>query len=127
MNLQKLKASEIAAWREKQKAEQGGKCALTGWYLGEKSAADHCHKTGMMRSTLSGWANSTLGRVENWANRIGGGIAPAAFLRACADYIEYHEKNPSFVFHPLHKTPEEKKAAAKAKAATARKLKKAAQ
>ena len=115
------------AWRARQKAEQGGRCPITGWYLGEKMAADHCHKTGMMRATLNPWANSTLGRVENWANRIGGGIPPAQFLRACADYIERYELNPSFILHPTHKSPEEKKEAAKVKAAKARKLKKATQ
>lgn len=125
--MHKLKQTDIASWREKQKTEQGGKCPLTGWYLGDKCAADHDHKSGMMRATLGGWANSTLGRVENWANRIGGGIPPAQFLRACADYIEYHEQHPSFVFHYLHKTPEEKKLATKVKAAARRKLLKAAQ
>jgi hypothetical protein len=94
--------------------------------LGEKCAADHDHKTGLMRGTLSGWANSTLGRCENWANRIGGGIPPAAFLRMCATYIEHYENNPNFVVHPLHKTPDEKKEARKVKAAATRKLKKAA-
>lgn len=122
----KLKASEIAEYRENQKVTQGGKCPITGWYLGDKVAADHCHKTGMMRATLPTWVNSTLGRVENWAGRVGGGIPPAQFLRACADYIEHYENNPSFVFHYLHKTPEEKKLATKVKAAARRKLKKAA-
>jgi hypothetical protein len=80
----------------------------------------------MMRATLPTWVNSTLGRVENWANRIGGGIPPAEFLRKCADYIEYHEQHPSFVFHYLHRTPEEKKEATKIKAAARRKAKKVA-
>jgi hypothetical protein len=88
--------------------------------------ADHCHKSGMMRATLPRWVNAVLGRVENWAGRVGGGTPAPLFLRKCADYIEYYELNPSFVFHPLHKTPEEKKEAAKKRAAVRRKAKKEA-
>lgn len=52
-------------------------------------------------------------------------MSPATFLRKCADYIEHYEIAPSFVFHPTHKTPEEKAVARKKKAALRRKAKKA--
>lgn len=65
---------------------------------------------------LHSWANSTLGRIENWARRIGGGLAPADFLRRCAAYIEWHERNPSFLLHHTYKTPEERKEATKLRA-----------
>ena len=127
MTFKKLKAADLAEYREKQKATQGGKCPITGWYLTNDVVADHCHKTGMMRATLPRWVNAVLGRVENWAGRVGSGVSAPAFLRACADYIEHYELFPSFVFHPTHKTPEEKKAAAKKRAAARRKAKKAAE
>lgn len=94
--------------------------------MSDDVAADHCHKTGMMRATLPRWVNAVLGRVENWAGRCGSGVTPVAFLRKAADYIEHYERFPTFVFHPLHKTPEEKKEAAKKKAAAKRKAKKEA-
>jgi len=75
---------------------------------------------------LHSWANSTLGRVENWARRIGGGIAPADFLRRCAAYIEWHEHNPSFLLHHTHKTTEAKAEVRRKKAAAARKAKREA-
>lgn len=127
MNLKKLKAAELAAYREEQAAKQGGKCPITGWYLGKDIVADHCHKTGMMRAALPRWVNAVLGRVENWAGRVGCGVDAPVFLRACADYIDHYRNNPSFVFHPDHKTPEEKKEAAKKRAAKRRADKKAAQ
>jgi len=126
MTFQKLKQSELAGHRAKQKAEQGGKCPITGWYLTGDIAADHCHKSGMMRATLPRWVNAVLGRVENWAGRVGSGITPQMFLRACADYIEHYQTHPSFVFHPLFKTPEERKAATKKKAKARRDAKKVA-
>jgi hypothetical protein len=126
MSFRKLKATELAAWRTEQKAQQGGKCPITGWYMSEDVVADHCHKSGMMRATLPRWVNAVLGRVENWAGRVGGGQNAPEFLRKCAAYIEHYELNPSFVFHPLHKTPEEKKEAAKKRAAVRRKAKKEA-
>jgi hypothetical protein len=95
--------------------------------MSEDVVADHCHKSGMMRATLPRWVNAVLGRVENWAGRVGGGQNAPEFLRMCAAYIEHYERNPSFVFHPLHKTPEEKKEAAKKRAAVRRKAKKEAQ
>lgn len=119
--MRKLKQSELAAWRAQQITEQNGKCPISGWNLGEKSAADHCHITGNMRSTLPIWVNAQLGRIENAARRVGMGTNVPQFLRACAAYVEFHNENPSFVIHHTFKTPEEKKEATKARAAAKRK------
>ncbi|WP_320535308.1 endonuclease domain-containing protein [Robbsia andropogonis] len=125
--LRKLKATELAAWRAQQISEQDGKCPISGWFIGvDKAAADHCHKTGMMRSTLANWVNSNLGRIENAATRIGGGVHVPTFLRACAAYIEFWDENPSNVFHPSHKSPEEKAEAARIKRNAAARKKRAA-
>lgn len=124
MTLRKLKQSEIAAWRAQQRLDQNGICPISGWGLDATGiAADHCHKTGMMRATLPTWVNAQLGRIENAANRVGGGTYAPDFLRKCADYIEYHSRHPSFVLHPTFKTPDEKKEAAKKRAAATRKKK----
>jgi hypothetical protein len=126
MTFKKLKASELAEYREERRRQQGGRCPITGWFLTEDIVADHSHKSGMMRAALPRWVNAVLGRVENWAGRVGSGVSAPEFLRKCADYIEYYDLYPSFVFHPTHKTPEEKKQAAKGRAAKRRKAKKAA-
>lgn len=112
MTLQRLKASELPEYRAEKLAEQGGVCPLTGWRISPADAvADHCHTTGMHRAVLHKWANSTLGRVENWAKRIGGGLSAPEFLRRCAAYIEHFDQHPSFLIHHTHKTPEERKEA----------------
>jgi hypothetical protein len=127
MSLRKLKASELPAYRAEALQKQHGKCALTGWTLRpEDAVADHCHKTGLHRAILAGWANSTLGRVENWAGRIGGNMKPSDFLRRCAAYIDYFEANPTEYLHHTHKTPDEKKEAARLKRNKAARAKTAA-
>lgn len=90
-------------------AEQKGICPITGQPLGDDVVLDHCHSTGMVRAVLPRWTNAVLGRLENWSNRLGGGVDPIKFLRGVADYIEFHQQYPSGVLHPTHKTEAEKR------------------
>lgn len=124
--MRRLKQSEVAAWRARQTIEQNGLCAITGRPLDpSKSAADHDHANGMMRGTLGTWVNAQLGRIENAARRLGGvpPIGVPEFLRRCAEYLDFHAKNPSNVLHHTYKSPEEKAEARKKKAAATRKRK----
>jgi hypothetical protein len=107
--------------RKKLAAQQRNTCPITGQTLGSDIVADHDHKTGMIRGVLPRWVNSVLGRLENWANRVGNGTDPVQFLRGCADYIEYHRDHPSGLIYPTHKTPEERKAATALRAKLRRK------
>ncbi|APU00314.1 endonuclease VII [Ralstonia phage RS-PII-1] len=100
-------------------AQQGNKSPLTGNEITDP-VLDHCHKTGSIRAVLNRWENAVLGRLENWANRIGNGVEPIAFLRACADYIEHHKANPNPIQYPTHKTEAEKKELRAKKAREAR-------
>lgn len=89
-------------------AEQRGVSPLTGNEVTDP-VVDHCHKTGRVRAVLNRWENSVLGRLENWSARIGNGVDPIKFLRACADYIEHHRSNPNEIIYPTFKTEAEKK------------------
>ncbi|BAP15827.1 endonuclease VII [Ralstonia phage RSJ2] len=75
---------------------------------------DHCHGHGGIRATLGRWNNGVLGKIENWANRLGADPAtgqrlePWVYLRNIADYLEKHA-TPQFKYsHPTHKTEREK-------------------
>lgn len=81
---------------------------------------DHCHKTGHVRAVLQRWTNGVFGRLENWASRLGGDTDPVQFLRASADYIEFHRDNPGEWLYPTHKTEAEKRDARNAKVRKAR-------
>jgi hypothetical protein len=103
-----LTSSTLGPFRKKLAAQQGNKSPLTGNDITDP-VLDHDHKTGSVRAVLNRWENSVLGRLENWSARIGNGVEPIAFLRACADYIEKHKRDPNPITYPTHKTEAEKK------------------
>ncbi|QVE65534.1 DNA endonuclease VII [Ralstonia phage vB_RsoP_BMB50] len=110
-------------------AMQKGLSPITGRPITD-AVMDHCHKTGDCRGVLQRWENAVLGRLENWASRLGGDppIGDVEFLRGVADYLERTRANPTGVIYPTHRTPAEKKQASLEKArkarVAARKLKK---
>lgn len=126
MSLVKIKQSELPELREIQAEQQGGKCPITGYLLGDDKVADHCHKTGMHRGTLPSWVNSRLGKIENAARAMGKHLSIPATLRACASYIEQYEREPTYLIHHTYKTPDEKKEAARLKRNKAARAKRAA-
>jgi hypothetical protein len=64
--MDKLKSTEVIAFRLRVWEEQGQRCAITGQKLAFKDAVlDHCHKTGECRGVLHRGVNSMLGKIEN--------------------------------------------------------------
>lgn len=112
---QRLKASELPAWRTMQEIRQAGRCLLCGGALGANPVADHCHSTGVLRAVLHRGCNALLGKIENNYRRYGvtptqlKGISPriAAYLKA--DYL-------GRPLYPTHKTEDEKRLARNKKA-----------
>lgn len=114
----RLVASMVKAKRKQLAAMQAGIDPLTGYKLSDdpsKLVLDHCHRSGFIRATLDRWNNGVLGKIENWANRIGADPAtgvkiPAwTYLRNIADYLELHEASQhNGLLHPTHKTEREK-------------------
>lgn len=127
MSLSKLPASKLPEYRAAKLAEQNGRDPISGWIIPpDKAAADHCHTTGFHRAILATWTNSRLGKIENAAKAMGTGLPIPEVLRRCAAYIEHFNNNPTFLLHHTHKTPEEKKEAARIKRNAAAKAKRAA-
>lgn len=106
--MKRLTASMLKPKRAQMLKEQGGISPITGLAVTDP-VLDHCHKTGNIRAVLNRWENAVLGRLENWAARLGGGVDPIKFLRAVADYLEHHAKYPVGILHPTHRTEEEKR------------------
>lgn len=130
MSLEKLPASKLPEYRKQKLAEQNGRDPITGWRIDpEKAAADHCHMTGFHRAILGSWTNSRLGKIENAAKAMGTGLPIPEVLRRCAAYIEFFDKNPTYLLHHTYKTPDERKEATRVKrnaAARARRAEKKA-
>lgn len=103
----------------KMQREQNNSSPITGLPITDP-VLDHDHETGSVRAVLNRWENSVLGRLENWAQRIGKGVDPITFMRKCADYIEFHKKFPADLKYPTFKTESEKRDLRNKKAREAR-------
>ena len=120
--MKKLKYAEIKPTREQKLKEQNGICAICGQPVAlEQAALDHNHTTGAIRQVLHLSCNAFLGKIENNYRRFGV-TDLEKFLSGVASYLERHAyvEPGALVRHPTHKTPEEKKAAAKKKRAKAK-------
>jgi hypothetical protein len=101
-----IKTNEIAKYRKMFAMKQKYRCAVCSASIAAGiTALDHCHKTGMLRSTLCGTCNRNEGKVKKAmtymaAKNHKAWEDPVAWLRALADYIEYHKENPSGIIHP---------------------------
>lgn len=104
----RLKAKEVKAFRVKQLDKQGGVCPLCLRKIKQgEDVLDHNHKTGYCRGTLHRGCNSMLGKIENAMVRYGL-TDPASFqsfMANCYDYIN----GDLGIFHPTHRTDEEKR------------------
>lgn len=121
----RLKTTEIAPYRLNIASEQGNKCKLCKLPLGigaDRPVLDHDHHTGHIRGVLHSGCNAMLGKVENNYKRTGVKLAP--FLAGALLYMQTHETPQHQLFHPSHKTEDEKRVRRNARAKKARAAKK---
>jgi hypothetical protein len=113
---QKLKGKDVKSTRAFLLEKQGYKCTLCQRDCTEEQAVlDHDHKGGHIRSVLHRACNAAEGKIMNSMRRFG--IQnPIEFLENMISYQNTHATNQTGLIHPLHKTPEEKVAAVKARA-----------
>lgn len=128
--MRRLKTTEVAAWRQKLAAAQGGTCAICRQPLGTKApldpVLDHCHTTGIVRGVLHRGCNALLGKLENNVKRYGV-RDPARFLSGAWPYLAKHANvigGGDVVLHPTHKTEDEKRELRNKRARAARAKKK---
>lgn len=110
----KAKPKDIPELRQQYLKEQSGLCALCHELINEGEAVmDHCHKTGLLRSVLHRGCNAYIGSMENGLAR--NRITPSRLLNILNNFTHYVQAHKP-ILHPTHKTPEERKLAAKARA-----------
>lgn len=123
--MMRLTQSKAKAYRESMLAQQGHRCALTGYSLSAAEAVlDHDHKTGHCRAVLHRGINSLLGKIENNHRRYGVSIPMLrAMAPAIANYLSQdYSGNPIYY---SHRTDDEKRELRNTKARKARAAKKA--
>jgi hypothetical protein len=110
----RAKPRDIPQLRQQYLKEQLGLCALCREPIDLNEAVlDHCHKTGLLRSVLHRGCNAYIGSMENGLAR--NRITPSRLhniLNNFSQYIQAHKP----IYHPTHRTPEERKLAAQARA-----------
>lgn len=121
--MKKLKASEVAAYRNLKLQDQGGRCAMCSYPCStEQAVLDHDHETGAVRGVAHRGCNAVEGKIVNSYRRYGVPCLPA-FLNGLARYHQKHLTNITGLLHPTHKTDDEKRLARNEKARKARALK----
>lgn len=137
MVMRKVTRAQLRTITMKLAREQGGNCLLCGKPLdfsikgakGDSVVCDHDHITGRIRGALHRSCNGGEGKVASACGRwivgsMGNTAAIASALRRMAEYLE---REATDYIYPTHKTEEEKRLAANAKARRQRAVKKAAQ
>lgn len=116
VEVKKLKGKDIPVVRKSLLEQQGSVCPLCERECTEEQAVlDHDHKGGHIREVLHRGCNAAEGKIMNTMRRYG--IQNSlVFLENLMKYQVTHSTSQTGLIHPLHKTPEEKIAATKARA-----------
>lgn len=117
----RLKTAQVVPVREALLKQQGHRCPLCTGSMKSNAkknpALDHNHDTGFIRDVLCINCNGIEGKVFNLIRRAKGELT---FIQWLQNFIAYHERHATpqhgGILHPTHKTPEEKRLQANAKA-----------
>ncbi|AOJ69187.1 MULTISPECIES: endonuclease domain-containing protein [unclassified Burkholderia] len=124
--MRRLSKTELTGYRKRWQREKPH-CPLCERLMDDDTVVDHDHRTGECRAVVCRWCNAVLGKIENWAFRIGQGVDPLMFLRNVSVYLGPNAETGSVlhgvgkgVIYPSHKTEDEKRLARNKKARVAR-------
>lgn len=116
----RITTAQIAPVRAKLLQAQKYKCPLCEGSMkggGKKPALDHDHTTGYLRDVLCLNCNGMEGKIYNLARRAKGKLTEQQWID---NWVAYHARHQSpqhgGIFHPTHKSEEEKRIARNTKA-----------
>lgn len=106
----RLKAAELPIVKADILAKQQYVCCLCPETLTVATGCqDHDHRTGLLRGVLCRNCNGIEGKIFNLANRAKRTLTTKDFLGAIILYWIKHEADNTGLYHPLHKTVDEKR------------------
>lgn len=113
----RIKTSEIPIVKAALLKRQDNTCCLCPEPLTVASSClDHDHKSGLIRAALCRNCNGIEGKIFNLANRAKRTMTVKDFLGKVILYWIRHETDHTGLYHPLHKTVDEKRLAVNKKA-----------
>jgi hypothetical protein len=120
--MNKLKTSQIAAYREQLLQQQQGRCALCDEIIEPgKAVLDHDHKSGHIRGVLHRGCNAMEGVIVNNMAR---NLMTWARMNKLFERIHVYQQQLQPELHPTHRTAQERADRAKKRAQLRRKRKK---
>lgn len=132
MTPRKLTRSQLRPLGLRMLQAQGGVCSLCGkpidLTIKGELVIDHDHDTGLIRGALHRSCNAAEGKVANAAGRWGAkSMSYEAIIPWLQNLLAYLQKDKQPFIYPTHKTEEEKRIEANAKARRARATRQARQ
>lgn len=124
----RLKSSEVSIVKKTLYDRQKGICPLCETKIPAlvNACLDHDHDTGLIRAVLCRNCNGIEGKIKNLVRRARRGMEPKNYLGKVIMYWMHHETDRTGLYHPTHKTEDERREIRNRKARERRKIKKRA-
>lgn len=124
----RIKTSEVSIIKHRLYDKQKGICPLCETKMPSlvNACLDHDHDTGLIRSVLCRNCNGIEGKIKNLVRRARRGMEYEQYLGRIILYWMHHKTDRTGLYHPTHKTADEKREARNRKARERRQAKKRA-
>ena len=123
----RLKTTEVSIVKKRIYDQQNGDCAICGIHMHNLSDAclDHDHYSGLVRGVLCRNCNGIEGKIKNLVRRACRGLPFKDYLGRVILYWIKYETDQTGLYHPTHKSDDEKRLLRNKRARQARARKKA--
>lgn len=123
----RLKTTEVSVVKKRLYDKQEGICPLCETKMQNLSDAclDHDHDSGLIRGVLCRHCNGIEGKIKNLVTRARRGMAFENYLGKIIMYWMHHQTDRTGLYHPTHKTEDEKRLLRNKRARVSRAKKKA--
>lgn len=120
----RLKNNEVSVVKKRLYDKQAGICPLCQGHMSTLPDAclDHDHDSGLLRDVLCRNCNGIEGKIKNLVTRARRGMEYKNYLGNLIMYWIRHEEDRTGLYHPTHKTADEKRLAINKKARVKRAL-----
>lgn len=122
----RIKTTEVSVVKKRLYDNQNGQCKICGTRMDALPDAclDHDHDSGLLRDVLCRNCNGIEGKIKNLVTRARRGMEYKDYLGRVILYWIRHETDRTGLYHPTHKSDDEKRLLRNKRARTKRAQKK---